>query len=128
MEQPTKTETMLGGMHFTAAKVDGAMEEVTIRQLPIREFPRLLAALDDEPAMVEVLCGKEKGWSETLSPEAFEQIVVEGERINADFFCRWVKRRLARQEKLLPGITERAVQSAGMTSQTTLPKSPSPAA
>jgi hypothetical protein len=112
--------TLLGGVTYNATKLDGSIEEVRIAQVPIKSFPDYLNAQEDEPRMVEMFCGKPKGWSDQLTPGSFEHIIAEGERINADFFSRWVQRRLARQEKLMPGITEKL-----LASRTTLPNSPS---
>ena len=99
-----------------------------IRQLPVSLYPAFLAAQDDEPKMVELLCDRPAGWADTLTPEAFEAIVIAGETLNTDFFSRWVQRRLSRQERLLPGITETLARSAGLPSPIGSPKSPSSAA
>ena len=122
MNEPTSTETLVGGMSFTATKIDATEEPVQIRQLPVRLLPQLLAALEDEPAMVELFCDKPKGWSDSLAPESFETIVTEGERINADFFSRWAQRRIQRVERLLPGSTAKLVSNLGLPSPASLPK------
>jgi len=107
-------ENIRGGMDLELSLVGGGTEQVFVRQIPIRLMPQLLAALEDEPRMVELFCDRPEGWSETLTPEAFEKIVAEGERLNADFFSRWLRRRLDRQERLLPGITEQLAKNAGL--------------
>jgi len=101
MELPTKIETLLGGADYVAVKGDGTTEQVKIRQLPIKLYPLYLASLGSEPRLVELFCDRPAGWSDTLGLYSLEQIVTEGERLNADFFGRWNERRLAR-EKLLP--------------------------
>lgn len=107
-------ENIRGGMDLELSLVGGGTEQVFVRQIPIRLMPQLLAALEDEPRMVELFCDRPEGWSDTLTPEAFEKVVAEGERLNADFFSRWLRRRLDRQERLLPGITEQLAKNAGL--------------
>jgi hypothetical protein len=122
-----KTETLFGGMEFEADLAVGGTEKVFIRQIPIRQMPRMLAALEDENRLVELFCDKPEGWSDTLTVESFEKLVTEGERLNADFFSRWVQRRLTRQEKVMPGITEKLARNAGLPSPTGSPSAPSAA-
>jgi len=120
MNTPTQTETLMGGITYVATKTDGTSETVTIRQLPIKLFPELLSHLENESAMAELFCARSQGWADTLTPDSFEHIVTEGERLNNDFFLRWVQRRVARQERLLPGITDKVLSSLNGS-----PKSPS---
>jgi hypothetical protein len=123
--EATKLETLMGGKMVTVTLREGAKEEITVQQLAVAQMPRLLAVMEDEAAMVELFCGKPKGWAVTLTPEAHEEIVTEGERLNADFFGRWVQRQLQRRERLVPGITQ-AMQSTVLSSlRTGSPSSPS---
>lgn len=123
---PTKIETLLGGRGpVTVQFTDGSTQEVTVRQLPISEMPRLAATIEDETAQAELYCGKPKGWAAKLTTESHEQIVVEGERLNADFFARWVARRARRQEILVPGITEQMKRSLLSSLPMSSPSSPS---
>ncbi len=109
-----KTETLFGGLEVDVALTSGQTERIFIRQIPIRHMPRMLAALEDENRLVELFCDKPEGWSDGLTVESFEKVVTEGERINADFFSRWVQRRLTRQERVMPGITEKIARNAGL--------------
>ena len=118
-------ETLFGGLEIEVALAAGGTEKVFIRQIPIRQMPRMLAALEDENRLVELFCDKPEGWSDTLTVESFEKLVTEGERLNADFFSRWVQRRLTRQEKVMPGITEKLARNAGLTLPAGSPNSPS---
>ena len=118
--------TLCGGKDFEVKLSSGKTEKVFLRQLPIRLMPQLLAVLEDEPKMVELFCDRPEGWSEALTPASFESLVIEGEKVNADFFGRWLQRRLNRQERLLPGITERLAQNVGLPIGS--PNSPSEAA
>ena len=102
-----------GGQELEVALTAGGTEKVFLRQLPVRLMPQMLAALEDENRLVELFCDKPEGWSDALTVESFEKVVTEGETLNADFFSRWVQRRLSRQEKVMPGITEKIAKSAG---------------
>jgi hypothetical protein len=117
--------TVCGGKDVEVKLGNGSSESVFVRQLPIKLMTQLLAALEDEPKMIELFCDRPAGWSDSLTPESFEALVSEGERINADFFGRWLQRRLKRQERLIPGITERLAQTVGLPSPIGSPKSPS---
>lgn len=111
---PTPAETLRGGLEITLNYVgEGTSFTAFIRQLPLGEMADLLAAQGDEEKLAR-LYTKATGqqdwpanWFESLTPESQERIVVEGDRINADFFGRWFRRRLARQERLVPGSTAR---------------------
>lgn len=123
-----KTETLFGGLEVEVSLTSGQTEQVFIRQIPIRQMPQMLAALEDENRLVELFCDKPEGWSDELTVESFEKVVTEGERLNADFFSRWVQRRLTRQERVMPGITEKLAKSAGLPLSTGSPSAPSAAA
>ena len=121
-----KFNTLMGGKELVIWRLaEGAEREETVRvrQLPIKLYPRMLECVDDEAALVELYCDQPKGWAETLSLDSFEAIVAEADKLNADFFSRWVARRLGRMERVKPGITERMLGAAS-SSLTTPPKSP----
>lgn len=120
-----KTETLFGGLELDATLISGQTERVFVRQIPIRQMPQMLAALEDENRLMELFCDKPEGWSDSLTVESFEKIVTEGERLNADFFSRWVQRRLTRQEKVMPGITEKIARNAGLPLPIGSPNAPS---
>jgi len=113
-QKPTGWETLLGGMKTLVQFRDPkfAAEEVQVRQLAIEHYPELLKVMDDECAMVEMFCGKEKGWAVSLTPDSFERVITEGERLNGDFFSRWVQRRQKRAEQLMPGALDKVVNQA----------------
>jgi hypothetical protein len=119
-----KTETLFGGLEIEVTLVSGGTEKAFIRQIPIRQMPQMLAALEDENRLVELFCDKPEGWSDTLTVESFEKVVTEGEKLNADFFSRWVQRRLTRQEKVMPGITAQLARNAGLPSPIGSPSAP----
>lgn len=131
-------ETVLGGVDATVLLLNGTKEQVKVRQVPVRELPRLLIATGnaDEAAMAEVYCNKPTGWADTILPAEVERIVIEGDRINADFFARWLARRNEREARLFPGQQEQLLRAAAeaalkatlLSSPTGSPTSPSPAA
>jgi hypothetical protein len=108
----TPFETIIGGTDAIVTLRDKSSEAVFIHQLPIEQFPKLLSVQDDEPKMVELFCQKQPGWASTLSLESIEHVIAEGERLNSDFFSRWVHRKLARQERLVPGLLLRVENKA----------------
>lgn len=116
-------ETLTAGGDFEVQTMAGATETVRIRQLAFGEFPVLLAAQDDEVAAACLYTGRDAEWVAGLTMESQERVVLEGERINADFFVRWFQRRLGRQEKLMPGSTEKFLRRA--TDPEASPRSPS---
>ena len=78
-------------------------ETVFVRQLPIRLFPQLRAALQDEGKMIELYCDKPAGWADGLTVESHEELIAKGDEINRDFFSRWVERMKSR-EGLVPKV------------------------
>ncbi len=125
---PTQSETLFGGVDIVIAHdgSPGAAETVRVRQLKIGEYPQLLRGLDNEEAMAELYCAKPAGWAAGLPVQSLEAIVMEGERVNGDFFSRWVLRRLARQEKLVPGLAGKMADAVLQSQQANLAASPSP--
>lgn len=125
----TPLETLLGGTRADVTLLDGSVETITVRQLPVRDLPRLLqaSAQADESAMAELYCAKPAGWADTLTRESHERIIAEGERLNADFFARWLQRKTRREETLFPGQQEALLKLAAQLaiSQTPTP-SPEP--
>lgn len=71
---------------------------VKVRALPVREFPRLAASLDDEPALVELFTGLTAKEVDSLPIRDFEEILEEGRRINYPPFSRWTHRQTATAE------------------------------
>ena len=93
-----------------------------VRQLRIRELRRMQECLDDAARFIELVCDRPERSVDTLTLDSCERLVAEGKRLNWDFFARWWQRRLDRQERLLPGITDQMVRNAGLVA---VPGSPS---
>lgn len=102
-------ETVAGGTNVDLAEPIGT---VFVRQLKVGDFPRLLNLLDDECRSLELYCDKPKGWADTLTMSQHECLLATAERINADFFWPWVKRRVERAERVRPGLTEQLIGSS----------------
>jgi hypothetical protein len=116
-----KTETLLGGSDFEVLHLDGTKAVVRVRQIPVRLMPRFLEAQGDEAKMIEIATGMSPESVDALAPDSHETLVVEIERVNSDFFLRWVERQKARAERLMPGVLQDRISSASPTSP---PKSP----
>lgn len=131
-EGPTKTETLAGGSSRFVKTRMGAAIEVRVAQLSIRKLQALVQAIGerDEARQVELYCDKPQGWADDLALESIEDIIGVGERLNWDFFERFLQRRSAREERIWPGQHEALLKiAAGMASAspTTSPGAPSPA-
>ena len=120
--------TLLGGVELDVETMTGAKLTVKVRQVPISLFPRYADCVDKEAQMIELLCSAEKDWADTLTIESCERILKAGEDLNADFFARWLQRRMERVEKMYPGKLDQMAQLVASRLATTLPTSPAAAA
>src|SRR6266704_2587941 len=84
---------LTGGEEINVVTFEGQTERVKVRLLPVKEFPLLLATMDDEIKRVCLLVGKPGEWAESLLPASHEAIIELGDKLNADFFARWIERR-----------------------------------
>jgi len=109
----SKTETLFGGTELVVSLKDGTSEIVKVIQLPVSKFIDFAKVIDDECEMVSLVCNKKKEWCDSLQIEAFELLVAECERINMDFFGRWLQRRINRQQRILPGTLPQSVLRTG---------------
>lgn len=120
--------TALGGAEMEITYLTGGKETVKVRQVPVRHMEKYLLAIDDEPAAVELFCGREKGWSETLTEESFNAVAEKGQDINLPFFGPWLRRRMKRLEVLKPGfstsldsVIKSAIESASQSRASSSP-------
>jgi hypothetical protein len=140
-----KFATLVGGMELRVEMLDGSSETVRVRQVPVKLYPEMAKALTDELKMAELLCDKPAAWVENLTPESHEQIITEGERINARYFFSWIERSKKNAQRapkpdmgeivqiievlqranpaMLEGVMQKALSESGMSA----PKQPSPA-
>lgn len=113
------TATLLGHVELTwPDPARDTLERVYVRQLPVKDYPRLqqLIAQGDECRLVEFYCGKPDGWAETLRPDTHTQIIEAAEELNRDFFSRWEARQRARQQ----AMQQQALESSSLLEK--LPK------
>ena len=91
-----------GGENIEITLLTGEKETVKVKLLKISQFEEYLRSIDNESAAAELLCGKEAGWGETVAPSSLMDIVEKGHDINFTNVCRWVERKAAIGEAMLP--------------------------
>ncbi|MBX3747341.1 MAG: hypothetical protein KF833_18685 [Verrucomicrobiae bacterium] len=99
---PTSQEILDGGINIHLAPD----QAVFVRLVPVRLYTDMLGALGDEARLIAIYTDLPEDRIGNLTPPQWERIVEEGDRLNRDFFARWVARRIARQERVMPGIGE----------------------
>jgi hypothetical protein len=92
---------------------DGSVQPfaLQVRAIPARDYPQYLQVVNDELRAAEFVTGQPRGWADTLTPESLGELIELSEEINLGFFS-WVQRARRRAERLMPGMTERAVREA----------------
>ena len=95
--------TLMGGKQLVAYYLDGTQEIVDLKQLPVRLLPQYLATIDDEASRLEMILGKPAGWADTITSDSHVELLEAGEGLNSDSFSAWLRRRVQRQEQLVPG-------------------------
>jgi hypothetical protein len=100
---PTAYETLFGGSEFEVLIADHARKEirpqvVKVRQIPVEDFQKAIHCLtvDDDNALIELVCQQSPGWTLTLTPQSFLVLVEEIKRVNADFFASATEKVQAR--------------------------------
>lgn len=84
---------LIGGKAMVARHRDGREEEVVIRLAKVRELPKLLTLLDDEPELLEHLCDKEEGWADSLTIDSHEELVEAALELNRPTLAGFIARR-----------------------------------
>jgi len=92
MEKVNELVVLNGGVDVKVSHTEGTSEDVKVRQLPIRQMDRWAELAGNEPALVELYCGKPEGWADTLVNEDYEMIVDLGDQLNRPIFDRWIAR------------------------------------
>lgn len=95
---PTPEETTVGHATVNVTYINGQSEPIEVRQLPLRRMKQLALAIDDPAAVIMLTCGRKEEWVDALTPDSFELLASEADRVNRDFFVRWgaiQQRRLA---------------------------------
>ena len=70
---------------------DGTTRKVAA--LPVRKFPELSEALDDEPALVALFLDAAPEEVDSMPVEDFEAVLQKGKEINYPPFSRWTQRQ-----------------------------------
>ena len=97
--------TLFGGKMVTVRfepLADGtvpAAQEIKVRQIPVRDYEAGFPLVDDEPALVSFLAGKDRPWSLTTAPASFEEILATGREVNAKGFFSFCRRRMERNRE-----------------------------
>lgn len=121
-----KNETLIGGRKLTVnfeTLPDGTMppaEAVLVRQVPLREYEAGLLVFEDEFARTAFICGRDKKWVLTLTPESYEALRVAAEEVNAQGFFVYCQRRVA-EFLALPAHVRAQFLAAPSTSPTGSP-------
>jgi len=114
--------TMMGGIDLTVTLQDGSSETVKVLQLPIEKYPELAAKWGDEQAQIDLYCSKPSGWAKTLTVASHDQVMEEAEKVNGDFFTRWLRRRMGKVDALRPGALDKVFETSTLPSSS--PKRP----
>lgn len=80
---------------------DGRSEEITIRQLALRDYERAYKLIEDEMAITALICGKDMPWllgskedgTDGVTPESYEQLREAARETNAAGFFVWAHRK-----------------------------------
>ena len=129
-----KTITLNGGLDLrvlfekpSPEAAAPAPASIKVRQIPVREYEAGFRHLKDEAALVGFLCGKDKTWALTLTPDAFEEILELGTEVNERGFFTSARRRADREQKeqaawvavlaTLPQETVKLAMEAGLANQ-----------
>ena len=100
-----KLHTLNGGKTITviheptAEGAEPVAESVKVRQIQVRQYEAGFTLVKDEAALVGLLCGKEKTWALTLTPESYEDVLETGREVNRRGFFTYCQRRMEQDEK-----------------------------
>ena len=85
----------------------GQSETVKVRHVRVSQFGRYRYAIlsGDEATAIELYCGKEPGWADTLTPDSVNAIADKGLDINYPFFSASFRRQMKWNEAQTPEAT-----------------------
>jgi hypothetical protein len=84
---------------------DGHVEEITLKQIPIKEYETATGKVFEEFALVAHATGKGPQWVYQLEPESYEELHAAVMEINERGFFRYVARRQETQAQQLKQMT-----------------------
>jgi len=122
MSDHDQMTALLGGERFAAALKDGTIEQVTIRELPIRDLQRALMSMGDDAKLVELYCDKPNGWSDQLTLQSALEILTAGHRINQPFFAEYIRVKNDLLQRVAPELAKK-LQDTGRASLDGSPES-----
>lgn len=108
MEETTITTSELcdGGRRLAVRYLDGQCGSITVKLLPVGKLARYFELqLSDEAALIELVCGQESGWADTLYPESSEEIIEMAHALNFQNAQRSMERRASKAEGVAPIVT-----------------------
>ena len=106
-----------GGVEINVTHLDGTVERIKVRQLPLRQLSNYGDALSDETKLCQLLTSKDAEWIESIDLASQDEIITVGSQLNDSFFLRWADRRIAAAEKVNPRMARLvSVKSASPSS------------
>lgn len=81
---PTASDTLQGGRPINLPLPDGSLQQVIVRQLPVRQLAPFLAAMANPVALAGIYLGTS---AENLSARDIAEVLRAGREVNADFFA-----------------------------------------
>lgn len=84
-----------GGTEIEVKTIDGKSEKVKVRLVPVRQFDDYMKVVFDQPAFVEFVTGKDKGWADNLTDESMSAIDEMGRKLNDPRLDRHLDRQMA---------------------------------
>lgn len=102
--------TTLGHGQVTVKTITGQQETVLVKQLPLRQMRELALAIEDPGRVIQLCVGKPVEWIDRLTPDSFEALATEADRVNADFLARWARLQRSRVDRLGPLAAAAAMQ------------------
>lgn len=113
----------------------GTIGRVKVRQIPLSRMAHFGNAIvtNNEAAAIELYCGREPYWADTLTPESANAIADKGLELNLNFFSAWYRRQATWKETQTPEATvqlqkklaELETQLTGLASRASAAQSPS---
>lgn len=111
-----------GGEEIEITLLTGEKETVKVKLLKISKFEDYLRSIDNETALAELLCGKEPGWGDSVSPGSLLDIAEKGHDINFTSVYRWAERRTNVNEAMLPVAEKGKKLIAALPSSAPMPQ------
>lgn len=113
--KPSETPAALlnGGERVEVTTVDGATFQVLVTQLPVRLWEQAIGMAFDQSALLDLVCNKDPGWHQNLTPKSFGAVSAACRRQNEDFFAH----ASAKVEMMgrIPGFLDRLMKHASLT-------------